>query len=111
MRFFVLIFIILIFSCKAQFNNRPMSNLELARYIKLIEFRRQISLHNYIYLYNTQRNFDRLRNINANLNNIYNSNYKNNTFVNIPQTATVGNTTVTPNVQPPISNGNIKTNQ
>lgn len=95
----------------------PMSNLELARYIRLIEHRRIMSLQNYLYMYNAQRNFNQWRypianyNINGYNSSVRNSNVRTNVPRTIPQTGTVGNTITTPNVQPPIATGNIKTKQ
>ncbi len=89
-----------------------MSNSELTNYIRLIQHKRKISLQNYLYIYNTQSNFDRLRNLIINNTHVgYNPNYRNLQNFNIPKTGTTGNTLTTPNVQPPISNGNIKTKQ
>ena len=91
---------------------KPMSNLELGRYIRLIEQKKYLSLQNYLYIYNAQRNFDRWRYPIASYNiNNFSPNYRNYSTINIPQTGTTGNTLTTPNVQPPISNGNIKTKQ
>lgn len=88
---------------------KPMSNAELARYIRLIEHRRIVSFENYLYRFRFNRNFNRfhysINDINFNNNN---QNYRNNTNNNV-QTGTTGNTLTTPNVQPPIPKVNIKT--
>ena len=116
MKKIVLVLIIsLLLSCKGLkvvTYQKPMTNLELARYIRLIDFKRQLTIQNYLYIYNTQRNFDRLRNLNNNnFYNNYNSYYRNKQNNNTPQTGTTGNTLTTINVLPPVSNGNIKTKQ
>lgn len=91
---------------------KPMSNLELARYIRLIQHKKQISLQNYLYIYNAQRNFDRWRYpVTPYLINDFSSNYRNRSIINIPQTGTTGNTLTTQNVLPPVPNKNIKTKQ
>lgn len=89
---------------------KPMSNLELARYIRLIENRRMMSLENFLYNYRFNYNFNNFRRyydttIYNNLN--YRKRYTNQT----PQSGTVGNTLNTPNVLPPIPKSNIKTKQ
>lgn len=105
----------LFFNCKSfkvVTYQKPMSNLELARYIRLIEHRRVISLENYFYRYQINRPFFYrqfyINPINYNYN--YKQNFRNNTNNNV-QTGTVGNTIATPNVQPPIPKSNIKTKQ
>ena len=94
---------------------KPMSNAELARFIRLIEHKRLISLENYLYRYARNnyfnlyynhpfhstwgfKDYNRTRTINFN-------------NITQPKTGTVGNTIITPNVQPPIPKGNIKTKQ
>lgn len=113
----VLILIVSLFcnckSFKVVAYQKPMSNLELARYIRLIEHRRVISLENYLYRYGINRPFFYrdfyLQPINYNYS--YKPSFRNNTNINIPRTGTVGNTITMPNVQTPIPKGNIKTKQ
>lgn len=84
---------------------KPMTNDELARYIRLIEHRRLISMQMYYYDYTNRRNFYyTYPNFNSN-----NNNYRNYKKQIAPQTGTVGNTTS--NVITPVPKGNIKTNQ
>jgi len=94
-----------------------MTNLELARYIRLIENRRLMSLENYFYRYGFLPNYNRyyIPNNNFNYYNFNNystgvrsSNVRTNPPRSIPQTGTTGNTT---NVQAPIPKVNIKTKQ
>lgn len=106
----------LFFNCKSfkvVTYQKPMSNLELARYIRLIEHRRVISLENYFYNYGIRPRYGYNYYQPYNYNRIYKNTKRYNVIT--PQTGTTGNTTyipnTTPNVQPPISNGNIKTKQ
>lgn len=91
-----------------------MTNLELARYIRLIENRKLMSIENYFYRYGFLPNYNRYYypNNNYNVNNYSQGfrsyNVRTNIPRSIPQTGTTGNTT---NVQPPIPKGNIKTKQ
>jgi len=112
----VLILIVSLFcSCKSfkvVTYQKPMTNLELARYIRLIEHRRLISLENYFYKYGIKPRYGYNYYQPYNYNRIYKNTKRYNNIT--PQTGTTGNTTIlniTPNVQPAISNGNIKTKQ
>tara|TARA_R110002096_G_scaffold47013_3_gene125679 strand:+ start:51 stop:419 length:369 start_codon:yes stop_codon:yes gene_type:complete len=96
---------------------KPMTNLELSRYIRLIENRRLMSIENYFYRYGFLPNYNRyyIPNNNFNYYNFNNystgvrsSNVRTNIPRPIPQTGTTGNTT---NVQAPIPKVNIKTKQ
>tara|TARA_R110002012_G_scaffold69193_2_gene179196 strand:+ start:40 stop:381 length:342 start_codon:yes stop_codon:yes gene_type:complete len=113
MRFLLIIFFLL--GCKStQFVSyqKPMSNDELARYIRLIEHKRIVSFENYLYRYGRVNYFNLYNNLPFHINRSFKDSYKPKTInIQTPQTGTVGSTTITPNVQPPISNGNIKTKQ
>ena len=115
----VLILIVsLFFSCKSfkvVTYQKPMTNLELARYIRLIEHRRIISLENYLYRYARGNYFNLYYNhpFHSNWNFKDYNRIRTINFNNItqPKTGTVGNTITMPNVQTPIPKGNIKTKQ
>ena len=86
-----------------------MSNLELARYIRLVEHKRIMSLENYFYRYGITPRYNYNYYQPYNYNRIYKNNKRKLSI--IPQTGTTGNTLNTPNVQPAIPKGNIKTKQ